>query len=261
MILFNQEKIRQHLMRQDVVMHLFDKIDSTNQFLHSVPLDQTTHICLAEQQTAGRGRLQRNWHSPFGQNIYFSCRVFLKNHLDALSGLSLLAGLSVADTLQALHLPEKILLKWPNDVLYERHKLAGILIEIQNVAAEGCYIIIGIGINVNMVDDATSITQHWTSLKKMLDVDIDRNMLCAHLIDQLLRDLKHFESHGLEPFLPAWEARDYLLQKDVTLQSPQGIIEGIAQGIDGLGRLKVHLADGSNRLISSGDTTIVKKDN
>lgn len=258
MILFNQDKIRQHLLRQDVTMHLFETIDSTNQFLQTLPLDQAIHICLAEQQTAGRGRLQRAWHSPFGQNIYFSCRYFLKNHLEALSGLSLLAGLSVAETLQALQLPQNVFLKWPNDVMYDQHKLAGILVEIQKITSEGCYVIIGIGINVNMTE-TTAITQSWTSLKKMLAVDIDRNVLCAHLIDQLFRDLNRFELHGLKDFLPLWRARDYLFQKHVTLQTPLSLITGMAQGVDEVGRLIVRLTDGTQQLMTSGEATIVKQ--
>ena len=208
-----------------VRIHLFKTIDSTNHWLqsnHRNCLKQgEIAVCLAEQQTRGRGRHQSHWYSPFAQNLYFSlCYHFgngkaneqqsccLKDN-GYLNGLSLVVSLSTCKAIeQSYLLPYPLSIKWPNDVFCEGKKLAGILIELQMQPDGICDATIGIGINVNMtrtphpVHQTTQrhpspIQQPWTSIRLLNHVSQDRNILCTALIDQLLEDIKRFEQEGL----------------------------------------------------------------
>jgi BirA family biotin operon repressor/biotin-[acetyl-CoA-carboxylase] ligase len=249
-----------------IQLDIFKTIDSTNEYLKkdmpsmNALMYSPIHICLTEQQTQGRGRLGRHWHSPFGQNIYFSCRYALKREVTELAGLSLVVSLATLKTLQIYVPNQSLWVKWPNDIVYQSSKLAGCLIEVQAETHGACHVIIGIGINVNMQDNAyDAITQKWTSLHKLTGKLVDRNDVCATLINQLLTDLKRFETQGFETFIEAWNQVDCLFNRALTLTCLDKSIHGIAKGIDTQGHLILQLADGSRKTFSAGDTTIKKK--
>jgi BirA family biotin operon repressor/biotin-[acetyl-CoA-carboxylase] ligase len=261
-ILLNKELIEEHLKPQNKNMEIkiFEKINSTNEYLKQFfSHTMTSIVCLAEQQTQGKGRLGRNWHSPFGQNLYFSCLYTFQKNINELAGLSLVVSLAIIKTLQTYNLPELSLIKWPNDIIYQDKKLSGSLIETKIQSPDICHIIIGVGMNVNMIDDDNNISQAWTSLKNILGYPVDRNYLCAEFINHLLDYLKKFESQGLEAFISEWNKVDYLLDKKITLNSSGSIIEGIAKGINSQGQLLLQLDDGKIKMFSAGDATVVKK--
>lgn len=258
LILLNKKEISKNLTKK-IELEIFESIDSTNLYLKKFFGTNYPRVCLAEQQTAGKGRLTRNWHSPFAENIYLSCYYFFKKDISALSGLSLLVGLIIAKVLRTYQVSHPIQVKWPNDIIVDHKKIAGILIELQAESHGMCSAIIGIGINVNMLQDKQKkIQQPWASLRQLTQTYIDRNALSVTLINELLLALNKFEQESFASFLPDWHAVDYLLGKSITLQSLQHKTIGKVKGVDQHGHLLLQLTDGSTRPFSSGDTTILK---
>ena len=259
-ILLSERKIKSAVKTKSLQFDLFKQIGSTNEYLKSIKNSNKLHICAAEMQTHGKGRFQRRWHSPFGQNIYLSLKYVFNKNISALAGLSLVCGIAVCNAIEAVcQLPQDILIKWPNDIICDDKKLAGILIEIEVEARELYSVIIGIGLNTNMeANNHKKINQHYTSIKKLTGIYQDRNQLCSALINQLIDVLSSFEAEGFNPFLTFWKKRDYLFEKPVRLKSGHREFYGKGAGINEQGCLLLQLSDGSQRVFFSGDTTLLK---
>ena len=261
LILLDPQKIKNLLDTEIVDIEVLEKVDSTNQYLKRYLLDnKDIRVCIAEMQSQGRGRLNRQWHSPFGQNIYLSLLYPFQKDISELSGLSLVIALALCHAIETvIGQKEKMGIKWPNDMVVATQKIAGILIEIQAESNGFCQTIIGIGVNVNMREaDDDKITQAWSSLQQLSGTYIDRNAVCAELIHQILLYLERFSSFGLSPFITEWQQRDILYKQPVTLISGNQSYSGIGQGIDTHGHLLLKMADGSILSFSSGDTTLKK---
>lgn len=237
-------------------IELFESIPSTNTYLKTKPAKLT--VCLAEQQTQGRGRLNREWYSPFAQNIYLSLLYSFEKEVSELAGLSLVTSLAVLKALHSLGVDEQVFVKWPNDVYYDNKKLAGSLIEIQPEGPGVFQVIIGIGLNVNMVEDNHSVSQPWISLRKILGTYVDRNILCARLLHYLLLNLEQFKTEGFAPFAQAWMRSDCLNHKTVTIKNVNEKIQGYVMGINDQGHLLLKLANGNIRAFSAGETSILR---
>jgi BirA family transcriptional regulator, biotin operon repressor / biotin---[acetyl-CoA-carboxylase] ligase len=261
LILLDQKKIKKKLCTEKIDISIFECIDSTNDYLKlkTFPHNQSIKICLAEQQTRGKGRFNREWYSPFGQNIYLSCIYPFRKDISELAGLSLVASLAIVKTLQTYGLSDHLYAKWPNDVVYQNKKLSGCLIEIQAESHGASHAIIGVGINVNMLNDDHHIQQTWTSMRKILAQYIDRNELCARLITHFLDHLQQFAARGFTPFAEEWMQADSLMNKIITLKNFDEKITGKVMGINDKGHLLLRLENGTVRSFSSGDTSIVKK--
>jgi len=257
--LLKKKIIKQGISHENIHIDVFETIESTNDYLKQIPQSQHVTICIAEQQTQGKGRLSRSWYSPFGQNIYLSCRYPFQKDVSELAGLSLVVSLAIVKTLENYSLPNAILVKWPNDIIYDNKKISGNLIEIQAESNGICHAMIGIGININMIEDENNaISQSWTSLRKIMACYIDRNQLCISLIDHLITYLEQFAESGLSSFIHAWNATDCLVNKEISLKSGNRKIVGKAMGINTIGHLILQLKDGTQQTFSSGDATIVK---
>lgn len=223
--------------------HLFDRADSTNiRAHHLLGLDRGAPlICLAEQQSSGRGRRGRVWSSPYAQNIYLTVVEPFAGGAQSLEGLSLLVGLVLVEALKEAGFHD-CQLKWPNDVLYRNRKLAGILIEIGGDLTADCVAIIGVGINVHMRSSDNEISQPWTSLAQHAEQgELNRNRLIAIFLRRLYRALEHFRERGFAPFRAAWEARDAWSGCAVQVESGDRIIQGIARGVDDRGALRLEV--------------------
>ncbi len=258
LILLDQQSIQKNLQHEGLMLEVFETIKSTNSYLKTSNHDETIKICLTEQQTQGKGRFNRDWHSPFGQNIYLSCLYPFKKDISELGGLSLAISLAILKSIQAEQQDSNILLKWPNDIVYNQKKIAGNLIEVSAEVHGMCYAIIGIGINVNMLQDNENIPQPWTSLRQICDHYIDRNILATNLINTLLKYLDKFATYGLEPFLSEWNQHNQLLGKKISLKHGNAETQGTVIGINNFGHLLLQLADDSVKAFSAGDTTILK---
>lgn len=260
LILLDAKKIKKALEKEKFNLTIFESIDSTNDFLKNQKNTNDIHFCIAEQQTQGKGRLHREWHSPFGKNIYLSCLYPFQKDISELGGLSLIVGLAVVKTVQHFGFMNAKM-KWPNDIIYDNNKLAGVLVEIQAETHGTTQAIIGIGLNVNMTTaKSKDIHQVWTSLKKISGNDINRNEVCIMLIKNLLHYLNQFNQSGFRLFMDEWKSADSLFNQEITVKNVNDKIQGKVLGINDQGHLLVELPNGIVRGFSSGDTSILKKD-
>lgn len=224
-----------------------DQIDSTNACLMSQAEKAAPSgtLCLAEQQTAGRGRRGRAWVSPFGHNIYLSLLWRYELSPTHLSGLSLACGIAVLRAIRRLGVQD-IGLKWPNDILSRDRKLAGLLLEMAGETGGPSLVVVGVGVNVRMSAlEGEAIDQPWIDLASLCrDGDQSRNRLIALLVEELITMLKAFERQGMVPLVEEWNRFDLFCGKPVTLQSGQHRVEGICRGIDSDGALLLAREDG-----------------
>jgi len=262
LILLNPNKIKDKLHHRSVQLDILEKTDSTNDELKTfISQNKTMRVCIAETQTRGKGRLNRQWHSPFGENIYLSILYPFEKDVSELSGLSLVVGLAICQAIESVVdlKGNSLKVKWPNDIMVSQDKLAGTLIEIQAETNGFCQAIIGIGINVNMSKALKKdIGQPWSSLLKMTGQYQDRNSLCVSLIDALIDYLERFSSSSLSAFIEEWKKRDCLIHNTIAVISGNQQLEGICVGVNEQGHLLLKTANQVIQSCSSGDTTLLK---
>lgn len=236
-------------------LEIFSVIDSTNNYLMTrAQTDSPSgNVCLAETQTAGKGRRGRQWISPQGQNIYGS---FLWRFHDAqaLNGLSLAIGVGVIRALNKLGIFH-VDLKWPNDIYSDGKKLGGILIEVTTHSNCSVSAVIGLGLNVSLPHNLESITQAYTDLNTIAEVKLNRNQLVAQLLNELLPIAATFEKQSFSAYLEEWREYDCLFGKSATLFVGTQTIKGIVQGIDKNGLLKLQREDGTIQTFASGEVS------
>ncbi len=237
-------------------LQVFTHIDSTNTWLVAQPPAEGVSVCLAEQQSAGRGRRGRSWVSPFARNIYCSLRRRFDGGFDSLGGLSLLTGLALAEGLERCGVAG-LQLKWPNDLRAGGRKLGGILIELAGESGGPCEAVIGFGINVDMPESAAAgIDQQWTDLKTLLGQLPDRNVVLATLLDVLLRRLDAFERDGFAGCVSEWRERDEFWQQPVRITGAGSTeLRGRALGVDEHGALMLE-CDGQLRRVVAGEVSL-----
>ena len=237
---------------------VFPELDSTNTWLrHQASVGALTgSVCLAEMQHSGRGRHGRQWVSPFAANLYLSLLWRTGVGAAALGGLSLVAGIGLLRCLHRMGV-HRAGLKWPNDVLVDGAKLAGILVDISGEIDGECAAVIGVGINVDMPPAAAAdIGREWTDLHTLTGGEgLSRNRLAANLLDELLPVLADFETHGLGPFMDEWRSHDLLAGQPIDLLLPDRTISGRACGIDAAGALLMDTATGRRRF-AAGETSL-----
>lgn len=255
-------KIENHLdeldKNQACMINVFPILSSTNDKLKEVILSaKQPVICLAEQQIKGRGRFNRHWVSPFGENIYLSLKVNLEIPFSKMSGFSLCISLALIDALIDFGLSRDLLsVKWPNDLLLEGKKVAGILIELSGEVGSGAEAIIGVGLNVMM--QKAKIDKLWTSLSKHFEYPIDRNLLAAHLIRAIMTSINQFESLGFSSFQNKWQKYDALKDKFIELIFYDKLICGQCLGIDSVGNLLIKDKKGHIESYSAGEVSFNK---
>ena len=254
----DKEKILSKLsneFRSKVVLEVFDTISSTNDYLlrKEKNKNKDIKICIAEEQTKGRGRRGKSWISPKFKNIYFSLNSYLKK--EDLSGLSIAVALSVSKVLTKINVMS--LIKWPNDLLVGNKKICGILIETAKVG-ELTKVVIGIGINVNM-EYSELIDQEWTSIKLEKKQSVDRNSIITEMINQLCITLNKFEQEEFDYFLNKFTSLDLLKDKEFNLKDKPNETF-IGKGIDNKGLLIAqNLKDQRIVKFSSGEVSLKLK--
>lgn len=249
------DNIASSALKEQLSIHVFSKIDSTNSFLKELNPSSKIEICLAEQQTKGRGRLNRVWHSPSAENIYFSCRYRLPNNIANLSVLSLVTGLTIIDVLKE-YCPT-LQIKWPNDIYWQNQKLAGILIESIHTKNKFINVIIGIGLNINS-DLQDQLNINWVSLYDINRIRYDRNIIISSLISKLDISLNKLITYGFEIFQKKWQEYDYLFAKEIVVENIAQEITGTCLGIDHTGKLILQKQDGIKVYINQGEASIKK---
>lgn len=181
------------LLTENIPIEFFDTIDSTNDYLLAKK-NSVNVVCIAEHQSKGKGQFGRTWHSPHGENIYLSYRCHLPKPMGEIGNLSMQVGELVCRVLNQFGIREGLTVKWPNDVLFDGKKLAGILLEVQPGADNSSYAVIGIGLNVNMLADIDiNISQPWTSVQAIVGHPVDRNRVAVVLINELTAQIRKFD--------------------------------------------------------------------
>lgn len=239
-------------------LEVYPTLDSTNSYLLAGARAgwPSGAVCLAERQTAGRGRQGRNWVTPFGAGLAFSLLWRFDVSPEALGGLSLVTGIAVARALRDSGVLE-VGLKWPNDVWWRERKLGGILLESGGTAKE-FYVVAGIGLNVALpASDAAAIDQPWVDLREILGtVPVDRNRLAAMLIGEVVGAYSRFQDGGFADFAEEWMRFDQVRGRPVRLQLPDGTVAGIARGVDATGALLLETEDGRASAYLGGEVSL-----
>ena len=239
-------------------LEIYDDIDSTNSHLirEAQQGAPSGTLCLAERQTAGRGRRGRTWVSPFGTNLYLSLLWRYPFGPAGLGGLSLAAGTAVAGVLEAEGVPD-IALKWPNDILWRRRKLAGLLLEVAGEAQGPSLVVVGLGLNVRLgAAQAAGIDQPWVDLDSVPGPAANsRNRLAARLAERLTGVMERYSAEGLGPFLPEWERFDLYRGEPVEIRMGERTYSGIHAGVTPEGALRLDV-DGSIETFQAGEVSL-----
>lgn len=264
--LLDETAIRASMSREGLALlqrlDLLDSIDSTNAYLLRAAAAGSVsgHVCLAEAQTAGRGRLGRQWLSPLGANLYLSI-LWQFDDVSALGGLSLAVGAALAALLESTT-GLVVALKWPNDLLWQDRKLGGILLEI-NGETHGRYnLVIGIGLNRFLpAESSTAIGQPVTDLHQALGESAPRrNALAGSVIDAVLQVCRDFPATGLSAYLETWRRYHGLAGRQVAFQHGHEEWTGRIVDIDDHGRILIGRSDGSVGAFASGEVQLRRVD-
>lgn len=246
-------------------LKIFDYIDSTNNYLLKDLKNNLTNrfncisVVAVELQTNGRGRIGRIWYSGVGDSLTFSLRFYFEKSIASLSGLSLVIGIAITRVLRSFCIPG-ISLKWPNDILFNHQKLAGVLIEIQSFMPGSSYAIIGIGINFNLSDKSKSlINQEFTDLFTITGKFIDRNLVLSALLLELRNILMDFNKYNFAHFKKEWDSYHAYETRNIYLKLPDSYeIEGIVDGVNDSGALCL-ITNKGRKFYNVGDITVRRK--
>lgn len=263
--LLNQNRIQTYIEKEYLekidVFDIFLDLSSTNDYLlqiknNSIKLHSNC-VCLAEKQTKGRGRLGRQWISPFARNIYLSVLWHFQKDMSELSGLSLIVAITLIKTLHKFGIHDHIGVKWPNDVLWKNQKLAGTLIEMTGEMHNMSKAVIGIGLNIQMPEkEAGKIDQPFTDMYKITQTLPDRNQLTGTLLNDLIQALVLFQSEGFVPFLSEWKKYDLTYLKSVSIHHPHFEFQGKSLGINETGQFLLKTEEGVIKSFSTGDVSL-----
>lgn len=235
---------------------LLAEVDSTNRFLleGDDPAGGGVAACMAEFQSAGRGRRGRAWISPVGANLYLSVLRVYSMAPESLQALSLAVGVAGARALQSLGVPA-VALKWPNDIQLDGKKLGGVLLEMAGASGGSWRVVAGIGINVAMPRDAgADIEQPWTDLAAH-GVPADRNRVASRVLAEVIAAGEQFANAGFADFHDEWQRLDALRDREVVLEDGAEKRYGTARGVDTSGALLLDV-NGRRERIVCGDISL-----
>ena len=242
------------LSRADVAVEVVAQTGSTNaDLLARASTLAAPLLLIAEHQSAGRGRAGRSWLSSPEGSLTFSLAWRFDGGPQALLGLPLAVGVALADTLGTLG--QQVQLKWPNDVLKDGDKLAGILIETQSAPGGGTWCVIGIGLNLLMPDEMEAQLGRSAAGMPWL-ARMDRDALMAALLDGLADCLREFTARGFAAFSARWNLR-HAWQGETVVLLDGGVVrhEGRAAGVDDSGRLLLDTDEG-RITVMAGDVSL-----
>jgi BirA family biotin operon repressor/biotin-[acetyl-CoA-carboxylase] ligase len=241
-------------------LHCSPELPSTNDRAKELAEAGAVHgeVVIAESQTAGRGRRGRTWASPSGRNLYMS--VILRPQLPPQRApeLTLVASLAACDACRQAGVEAGI--KWPNDVLVDGRKVAGILTELSAEPDAVHWVVLGIGVNLNSGEDdfPDELRDVATSLAIERGQAVPRALFTAALLSTLEEWLDLHASEGFGPIREAWRARSFTLGREVRVDSDGAEVTGVAEDIDEVGALLVRTRSGLSRVVA-GDVHLVRR--
>lgn len=211
-------------------------------------------VIIAEEQTGGRGRQGKSFHSPAGKGIWMSLILRPQIPLQFTPQLTLLSAVALCRAMKRMSEVD-LGIKWPNDILYEDKKVCGILTESSAEDERLVHVVAGVGISVNLEehDYPEELRSKVTSLKIASGKEIDRASLVAECLFELEQLYKLYVEQGFAPIRTLWEAQSVTIGRSLSVTTPNGIVSGVAQGLDDSGALIVLGEDGCYRKIFSGD--------
>ncbi len=239
-------------------IHYFDELTSTQDYAAELAEKGTPEgaVVIAETQTAGHGRLGRQWYSPPGLNLYATVIVRPRLSPAAVPCLNLMAGVAAAEAIESVA-PSIVALKWPNDVWLRGKKTGGILARAMTDGQQVTYVLLGIGLNLNLKtgdipDDLHDIA---TSVQIETGAECDRVALAAALFSRLQRRYREMQQAGFAAIRPLWEQYSALTGKTVTVVDAGKQETGVVKGIDDDGALILDSGVGLTRILA-GDVSI-----
>lgn len=260
------EKLNKKLILQSIEdglfpggVHLFDTIDSTSDWvLEEIGRGRVLpFVCLAEHQTRGRGRRGRHWQSPPGANIYMSLAWHFGLTANRLGVLPLAIGVAVKKALMRVGVNDAWV-KWPNDILVDDEKIAGILLETQGGREDSCNTVIGIGVNYSMpVSSLADSGMRWTDIARSAGgVLPGRNALVAILINEVDEMCRQYQQKSTALFMEIKPELDKMTGRNVCVHFENDVqVSGEVLGINATGELRV-LVDGRERVFNSADVSL-----
>ena len=263
-------KIRQSLMKHSAAyldrIEVFSRIDSTNTYLkdQAAPPPGRFRIAIAEHQTAGRGRHDRQWISSPGGSLCLSLSYRFQQVPADLSALTLALGIGVADALSKIGV-SWIQLKWPNDLLVGNAKLGGILTETLIRGDSDVMVIAGICLNIEL--DSTLLKAdlpEWASSTTCLtSIMLDppsREYLSEIVIEALMLACRTFAMSGFRSFAGQFPAYDWLVGRTIAVETPEGLVKGTAAGITDDGALLIDTDTGTRRIHAGSVKQVGERD-
>lgn len=242
-------------------IYAYRSVKSTNDIAAELALagEPEGTIVTAEQQTRGRGRLGRSWHSPFGCGIYVSIILKPRFKPEKAPGTAVMTSVALADAI-AKFCPADVKIKWPNDVLLAGRKIAGILTELSAEKNRIDYVIIGVGINVNhrVEDFPAELRPIATSLRIIAKRKVRRTDLLQQFLRNMESEYRRYCKSQLAPSRRKIRRYSSLIGRTVRLSFGNRIVEGAAVDIDSTGALIIE-KDGQRRQVTSGEVTVVRQ--
>ena len=237
-------------------VHYFNSVDSTNSTAYQLALDgaKEGEVVIGESQEKGRGRLGRQWVSPPFLNLYLSVVLRPKIPPHQASLITFMAAVAAAETIER-HSGLIPSIKWPNDLLLREKKVAGLLNEIHSETDRIHFIILGMGVNLNMdaKEFPKDIRTQATSLKAEKGQPVSRKAFAALLLEELERWYEIFLKEGGTPVLKAWRDRAQIQGKEVRVTSFDEVLIGRAVDVDSDGALILETRGGERKRIVAGD--------
>ena len=239
-------------------IHLHDSLNSTNTALMAAATagaaDGTLFCC--EHQQSGKGRRGRQWHSVIGGSLTFSVLWRFDSGLQSLAGLSLVVGLAIARAVNR-HSRHPARLKWPNDVLVDYRKLAGILVEVQGDMHGAALAVVGVGLNVRLNEAQRNAVDQAVIDLAELGVAVGRNQLLADCLQELHAALTLFRQQGFAALREDWLALDAYAGRTATLNLPDARkVQGVAAGVDETGAFLLREAEARLAAYSGGEISL-----
>ena len=237
-------------------VEVLQSVQSTNSYLlGQAILANKAKVCVTEAQSAGRGRRGNDWQSAPYRNVMLSISWGFDHWPETITGLGLAVALIIVETINHEYdLDVKI--KWPNDLMVEQNKLAGVLIDVAGESSGSCNVVIGLGLNVHQPDWSSSDAAYrWLDLES-LGIHPDRNQLIGLISANLIKMLAQFSSAGFAPLVDRWNALSSYSGRQVRVGSGESYTQGRMLSVDAVGALLIVDDQGVEHRFSDSNVSV-----
>lgn len=257
--MIDREKILSGLTTKEFgrTIFSFDVLDSTNSYAKNLTKTDAPHgsLVITEEQTAGRGRLQRTWSAEKGKNLLFSIILYPDFNYEKIALLPFAGSLAVLDAIETVT-GLSATCKWPNDVLIGNKKVCGMLLESMAGISVGEKIILGIGVNVNQSEFPSDLTAKATSLILESGREVDRAVLIRAILEEIENRYRQLSFFPARHLMNDWKLRALLFGKHITVMEHEFSYAAIALDVADDGSLIIETDDGQKKNIFAGDVSL-----